>query len=1124
MFKALSIPKLSSHLITVALLVAVSSTLWGATTGKIAGQVIDASTGEPIPGANVLIEGTSLGGATDVDGQYFVINVPPAIYTVRAEVIGYETIVQTNVRVFINLTTTVDFEPQVEAVAGQEVQVTAIRPVVQPDVSASVANVRAEEIEYIPVAGITEFINLQAGIEPGMRIRGAGVSSLGFVVDGSSMRDGRSNEPFSNISYTAIQEIQIQTGGFQAEYGNVRSGLINVVTKDPSRTGYNADVYLRYTPAQPMNFGGTPKDANAYYWRPYMDPDVAFVGTDNGPWDEYTQRQYMQFDGWNSIAGDPASPNYFLTATDFQKIFLHHTRKSVKIEDPEFDIDMTLGGPVVPGGGLSGLRFLASYRKTQDPYLYPQSRTVAATNTAQLKLLADVGPSMRVTVTALQGQESGMAHEASQTVENPLPQQGGIPSYPWSPRWNSMYGEGGGHVARSTIYGTDRYAITDVTRSQFGAALTHTLSPKTFYKVALNRMVSNYDSHPNTDRRASEANGGPPGGEGVLTDPFVNNGAAIDSIQFTRADTTGYYYLDVSPFGWSSAGRISPGSALRLDGHHARARDTSVVSITTLKFDLTNQTNRFSQLKAGVEIILSDFDMNYGSDDSVIVHITRSKQKWQRNTMQTALYAQNKLEFKGMIANVGLRLDYFSPGGEWWKYDVYERLFNAKGNKTNAKGNKTRDDELEKESTEAQVTLSPRIGVSFPITANSKLYFNYGHFRDILNQRELFQIETQWQGNVGNLGNPNHPLLKTVSYEVGYEQNILDQYLLRLTGYYNDRSNQPGNVEYNSIDGEVHYDVSQPRNYGDVRGVEITLGKTRGRWLRGFVNYTYMIEKSGDFGFRRQFENTVAMRNFLATDTEHYQSKPVANPFANADLEFIMPANLGPEMLGMQPLGDWHLNILGRWRAGEAFTWSGGGGGIPGLENNVRQKDFVGIDLRFSKSFDTGVGRAQFFVDITNVFNLKAMYFNSGNQQPFEFADNGVLDWNDYMWSLQLPKDAFADIDASLVPYIFIPGDDRPGDYRKAGVAFVPIEIRSTDEAVKGITFDYLESDRRVLGWAEDTKTYYEYNKDTALWDKASSSFVDQVLEDKAYIDMPNETYRTFLNPRKILFGLRVNF
>lgn len=1100
---------LSLTLRSIIMAVAVMGTLWAQTTGKIAGRVVDNATGDPIPGANILIDGTAMGAATDANGDYFILGIPPGTYIVRAQVIGFGTLVQSDVRVLLNLTTTLDFPLGVETIAGEEVEVIAVRPVVQPDVSANIANVRAEEIEYMPVAGVTEFINLQAGIEPGMRIRGMGTEGLAFVVDGMSMRDGRSNEPFSNISYTAISEVQIQTGGFNAEYGNLRAGLINVITKEPARDRYSADVLIRYSPPHSMNFGGTPKSDNAYWWRPFMDPAVRDIGThdndpDDGdgisPWDKYTRLQYPSFEGWNAVSGklfEDEDLDNDLTPTQIREgVFLHHMRKPVEIDVPEMDVDLSVGGPLIPGLGsqFGDPRFLYSFRRNQDPYFYPQADGDYGTKanireTHQFKLLVDIGQKIKLNLNGLYATNSGVAHSAFAIVVNPMPQPGGIPSYPWSPGWDQMMGQNDDHVGRSGVFGTDRWAVTDVTRQQFGGSLTHTLTPSTFYRVSVSSMKSDYDSH--TRSRRSKA-------------PVK-----------TISTPGGAYELDEAPYGWTSDGTTSLGSGLRLGGHWARARDTSQITITTIKFDLTSQLNTWNQVKAGVELNLNDYDMHYASDDSVIVHIERSKQTWQRNATQAAFYLQNKLEFKGMIANVGLRLDYYAPGGDWWVYENWERMFSA--------ANKPQRGTLEEAAVDAQVVVSPRIGVSFPITAASKLFFNYGHFRDVLSQRDQYEQRVAWQGDVYYLGSPDHPLLKSVAYELGYEHNLFTQYLLRVSGYYRDNSSQPETVEYISIDGDVDYYRWEPINYSDVRGVELTLNKTIGQYVRGFVNYTYHIEKSGNFGFREQHQNSIDQRTYALSTDDHYQDKPVANPFARFNLEFYMPAEFGPNLMGLYPLGDWQLSLLGSWRAGQVFTYAGRGGSVPGLEDNVRWKNYSMLDIRLSKDIHTGVGRAQIFADIFNPFNIKHMYASPENAYGGPFEGENIQDWHNYMESLHLDKDTFADIEGSG-PYILITGDDRPGDYRKAGTPFVPIEVASNKDGLPSLEDigGFIEADRRVLGWAADEEDYYELVNGS--WQAADQGFVDDVLDNKQYIDMPNEPERTFLNPRSIMFGIRVWF
>ena len=131
-----------------------ASAVFAGSTGKISGKVVDKTTGETLPGANVVIEGTVLGAVTDPDGNYFIINVPPGSYTVNASMVGYHKATQTNVRVFIDLTTTVNFSDEFglveDTIELAEITVVAELPVVQPDISANVANISAQDVENLP--------------------------------------------------------------------------------------------------------------------------------------------------------------------------------------------------------------------------------------------------------------------------------------------------------------------------------------------------------------------------------------------------------------------------------------------------------------------------------------------------------------------------------------------------------------------------------------------------------------------------------------------------------------------------------------------------------------------------------------------------------------------------------------------------------------------------------------------------------------------------------------------------------------------------------------------------------------------------------------------------------------
>ena len=311
-----------SRVLGAVLLVLLGASVTWAQTGKISGVVTDAQTGDPIPGVNVVIVGEQVGATTDAQGRYSILNLSPGTYDVRATFVGYANATREGVDVNIDLTTEVNFEMQEETQELQEVTVQAEERVVKPDISANVANISADNVENVPVSSLSEVVGLQAGVQ-GLSVRGGDLNELSIRVNGLSMRDGRSNEPTAAISYTSIKEVQVQTGGFNAEYGNVRSGLINVVTKDAPRDFYTVDVFTRYTPTTKMSFGPRPDDPDSYWLRPYLDEDVAFQGTAAG-WDRYTQRQYPEFEGFNTLSekfNSDDNPNNDLSPTKLQALF-----------------------------------------------------------------------------------------------------------------------------------------------------------------------------------------------------------------------------------------------------------------------------------------------------------------------------------------------------------------------------------------------------------------------------------------------------------------------------------------------------------------------------------------------------------------------------------------------------------------------------------------------------------------------------------------------------------------------------------------------------------------------------------------------------------------------------------
>ena len=524
----------------------------------------------------------------------------------------------------------------------------------------------------------------------------------------------------------------------------------------------------------------------------------------------------------------------------------------------------------------------------------------------------------------------------------------------------------------------------------------------------------------------------------------------------------------------------------------SNARDSSLVTAYNMKADLTSQLNRFLQVKTGVEYNLSDTRVNYGNYDAFLPS-GNSHSRWDRAPVRGAAYTQSKLEFDGMIANLGLRLDYFHARGDWYAYDPFSVAFSARF----AGG---LDTLLTQKPTERIFTLSPRMGVSFPVTEFSKLYFNYGHFRSLPDPNNLFLLRNySATGQISRVASPNNPLPKTVAYELGYEQSFLGQFLIRTAGYYKDVSLQPYLTQYISRDGQVNYYVSEPNSFEDIRGFEVTLSRMRGRWVQGFVNYTYMAYTSGYFSLRRNYENLTAQRQFAESDAERRRasSRPVPRPFARLNLDVLIPGDIGPRWGQTALLGDWRVSLIGSWQQGAKYTWTGGGS-VPGVINNVSFRDSWNFNLRFNKTVRIGPQRAQFFVDIYNLTNRRTLSFN------------GFVDGNDqlsYLRSLHLPESE---------DYVTnIPGSDKIGAYRTYDVPYQPMERIPSRLGVTA-------PKEGVMYWEYASRQYLVYHDGD--WGPADMNAVERALESKAYIDMPNMSFLTFLAPRDVYWGVRLSF
>ncbi len=197
--------------------------------GRIKGKVTDLESGEPLIGANVLVVGTSYGAATDVNGEYLIINLSAGTVEVKCSYIGYQTITQSDVRVTTGLTNELNFQLPAEGVSVADVIVTAERPLIQKDNTNKIRTTTSDDIDVLPVRGVDNIISLTAGVvqeADAIFIRGGRQDEVGFYLEGANIKNPELGGRAVTIPQDALEEIQVQAGGYTAEYGGANSGII----------------------------------------------------------------------------------------------------------------------------------------------------------------------------------------------------------------------------------------------------------------------------------------------------------------------------------------------------------------------------------------------------------------------------------------------------------------------------------------------------------------------------------------------------------------------------------------------------------------------------------------------------------------------------------------------------------------------------------------------------------------------------------------------------------------------------------------------------------------------------------------------------------------------------------
>ncbi len=219
--------------VIVLALIAIPTVALAQNTGKISGVVMESDTGEPLPGASVVVVGTQLGTISDVDGNYFIIGVPVGSYDIQASFVGFSTATVSGVEVSSGYTQEVNFN-LAEGVQLDEIIVEYERPLIQKDAIGVPKIVDAEELVNLPVRGAAAVASIQAGVvsQEGsntLNVRGGRGSEVTYYIDGVKVVGSTA------LPQSAIQEQEMIIGNISARYGDAMSGIINITTKSGSR-------------------------------------------------------------------------------------------------------------------------------------------------------------------------------------------------------------------------------------------------------------------------------------------------------------------------------------------------------------------------------------------------------------------------------------------------------------------------------------------------------------------------------------------------------------------------------------------------------------------------------------------------------------------------------------------------------------------------------------------------------------------------------------------------------------------------------------------------------------------------------------------------------------------------
>lgn len=1131
--------------------------------GKIIGHVKEKKSGEALIGVNVVVLNTSLGAATDLDGDYTILNVPVGTYTLQASAVGYTKVRQANVIVSQGQTTRVDFDLEEATLETEAVTVVATRDILHKEVSSSQTVVQVEQItEAAGVKNLQEFIATQAGITNStyLNIRGGNPQETGTYLNGIAFVNTRVGKSESFIPTSSVEQVSIKAGGMSAEYGEFRSGVIDVATKAGSSDGYHGTFSYRWNRAQMKRFGRSLYDPMNNALRAHLDPDIAFIGVTNavsqGIISDYEAKQFAAnatFRGFLSYTGNnlPADwkanltrmglPNTAISAVDLYLFdaWMHQvmpdfnklnqvidslTAKGYnvgnKVTDPniieqfrkhankegrhgDFVLDGGFGGPVpLIGKYLGNMTFYLSNITARNSYIQPMEKDYDLNSTTMLVMKSDITQTMSLKLTGAYNYHDGMnpARGADSEVPNLATALGiggysGLDRGAFMPENNIPL-----FVSSGSNYGTGYWWYPTMLQPWkqstylIGANLTQALSARSYYDITVSYQRTKDDINASESRNpAILVRLGQNGCLPLSEFPYGRHILPINASTDTIGDENGYWVYDQY--------YTVPGLSERFDSKGGVLYDNSITEQIRAKAILGIQLDKVNYLKAGTEFAYTNMDNRRWSYWPTQDYKSAYEYNFKAKPYTLSGFVQDEISFEEMVLNVGVRLDYFSEasGLKWPLGRAFDQLaFGVPNSQTIPvpsdwydilKSGRSLIWERWNYINQAYIdsgyapllvpvksyfTVSPRIGIAFPITERAKFYFNYGHYRSLPPYSEMYMYDFRYddsKGGLYHLGNPNLEPSRTIQYELGVDYNLLDQYLIHVAGYYKDITGEVRSITYTPKVGQT-FTFRTNDSYRDVEGLEIQITKPTGDILTGWAKLQYVYASRGNSGRSNVYEDSASNSSPELVFYYGDPSRPDPVPEFSANVTLKSPTQWG------YFLGDWRLSLLPHWEQGSIFRYNPR---ALDVNNEFRWPSYWLFNLKLSKTFDLKLAKATFSIDVTNLFNTKVFMYNYAFSGGLGSSTSPGSDFSAYMASLHL--------------------DEYKSSY-----------------------YDPIRKEKGINGATADEYVYAGYVRSDGTVVEGKDEIGDMRSASKPHINDPNIDIFTFGNPRSVWFSVKLDF